>query len=399
MIDFLRKKVSGSKIRYNKQGYNLDLSYITPRIIAMSLPGEGVHKVYRNSINSVSRFLKETHNSKFKVFNLSGIRYDYEKFSNNVSEYSWNDHFPPSIELLFRACQDIHGWLCKDDDNVVVVNCLAGKGRTGTLICCYMIFCGRFESPEQALEYYKMKRFHKGGGVTQPSQVRYISYFASILSSQIKSPLIVQLDKINIKTASHYLGLTTKPIFNLKSNDKTIYTNKKSSRDRQITLHDLWLQETLYEIDTIQGELFLQGDIQGFFNHWGLLKIKKLCRFTFNTAFIENSMELHFSKSQLDPDIFKNSKKVHDTFEIILNFKQFCQCKVSMDFKDRCNKCKMLTNPNEQEKWMIIKEAIENRLKQDPKITLFKNPENDDIDQTLNMLFEEYDVISDENAD
>ncbi|OMJ66085.1 hypothetical protein SteCoe_37194 [Stentor coeruleus] len=399
MINFLREKVSGSKIRYNKQGFNLDLSYITPRIIAMSLPGEGIHKVYRNSINSVSKFLKENHDGKFKIFNLSGIRYDYEKFSNNVLEYSWDDHFPPSIDLLFRACQDIHYWLCKDVENVIAVNCLAGKGRTGTLICCYMIFCGRFESPEQVLEYYKMKRFHIGGGVTQPSQIRYIKYFASILFSQIRSPLIVQLDKINIKTASHALGLTTKPIFSLKSNNKIIYTNKKSSRDRQTTLHDLWFQETLYEIDTIQGELFLQGDIQGFLNHWGLLKLKKHCRFTFNTAFIDNSMELHFSKSQLDPDIFKNSKNFHESFEIILNFKQFCQCKSSMYPKDRCNKCKMLFNQSELEKWVIIKETIDDRIKQDPKIILFKYLENDDVDETLNKLYEEYEVISDENAE
>ena len=147
MMDFLRKKVSGKKIRYQESGYNLDLSYITPRIIAMSLPGEGVHKVYRNSIDSVSKFLNEKHEGKYRILNLSGLKYDYEKFNNSVFEFKWEDHYPPSIDLLFQACHNMHYWLCADIDNIVVINCKAGKGRTGTLICCYLIYCGRLKDP------------------------------------------------------------------------------------------------------------------------------------------------------------------------------------------------------------------------------------------------------------
>ena len=83
-MDLVRQIVSGHKKRYLEDGYNLDLTYVTPRIIAMSLPGEGVHKMYRNSITSVSKFLYEKHRGKFKILNLSGVRYDYEKFDNNV---------------------------------------------------------------------------------------------------------------------------------------------------------------------------------------------------------------------------------------------------------------------------------------------------------------------------
>ena len=46
---------------------------------------------------------------------------------------------------------------------------MAGKGRTGTLIACYLLYCGRFDDPLKALLYYKRKRFTRGGGVTQPS--------------------------------------------------------------------------------------------------------------------------------------------------------------------------------------------------------------------------------------
>jgi len=49
---------------------------------------------------------------------------------------------------------------------VVIIHCLAGKGRTGTVICCYLLYCGRFKRPDQALDFYMKKRFRKGGGVT-----------------------------------------------------------------------------------------------------------------------------------------------------------------------------------------------------------------------------------------
>ena len=122
-MNILRKLVSGKKNRYLEDGYNLDLTYITPRVIAMSLPGEGVHKMYRNSINSVSRFLNEKHRGNYRIFNLSGIKYDYDKFGGSVREFPWADHYPPPIELLFHACSDIHRWLTLDLKNVVAINC------------------------------------------------------------------------------------------------------------------------------------------------------------------------------------------------------------------------------------------------------------------------------------
>lgn len=83
-MDFLRTLVSGKKKRYIDRKYNLDLSYITPRIIAMSFPASGIESAYRNTINNVSNFLKERHKSNYLVFNLSGRKYDNSKFDNMV---------------------------------------------------------------------------------------------------------------------------------------------------------------------------------------------------------------------------------------------------------------------------------------------------------------------------
>lgn len=82
-------------------------------------------------------------------------------------------------------------------NNVIVVHCLAGKGRTGTVICCYLIYSGRFSTPEEALKYYSQKRFGTDDlGVTQPSQVRYILYFYQIFKEKFLSPTVKYIDSI-----------------------------------------------------------------------------------------------------------------------------------------------------------------------------------------------------------
>lgn len=70
----------------------------------------------------------------------------------------------------------------------MLFHCNAGKGRTGTAICCTFLYCGLFTKTEDALKYYAIKRFVDGiGGVTQPCQIRYVKYFQKLLENQIKS--------------------------------------------------------------------------------------------------------------------------------------------------------------------------------------------------------------------
>ncbi len=86
-MNYVRTLVSGKKLRFQDRKYNLDLSYITPRLIAMAYPGSGLEKIIRNSIDEVSLFLNERHGSNYLVINLSGKKYDKEKFNNKVKKF------------------------------------------------------------------------------------------------------------------------------------------------------------------------------------------------------------------------------------------------------------------------------------------------------------------------
>ncbi len=53
-MDWLRKIVSGKRNRFKDDHYNLDVTYITPRILAMSFPASGLETMYRNNMSDVS---------------------------------------------------------------------------------------------------------------------------------------------------------------------------------------------------------------------------------------------------------------------------------------------------------------------------------------------------------
>ena len=67
MAGLVRSMVSKKKKRFVEDGFDLDLTYITPRIIAMGFPSSGMEGIYRNPLPEVQRFFAKRHSGHYKV--------------------------------------------------------------------------------------------------------------------------------------------------------------------------------------------------------------------------------------------------------------------------------------------------------------------------------------------
>lgn len=130
--------------------------------MSSGLPASGVESLYRNDRADVKRFLTTRYGTKFRIFNFCPRfenGYDAEYFNNQVSRFPFPDHHPPPLSLIPLATRAIHDWMQADDENAVVIHCKAGKGRSGTMCCCYLLSLPAMPQPPSLTQ-----NFSKGKG-------------------------------------------------------------------------------------------------------------------------------------------------------------------------------------------------------------------------------------------
>jgi len=193
----VREAVSGDRRRHQGNGYDLDLTYIEDNIIAMSFPAAGIEAAWRNHIDHVVNFLKKAHGQNFMIWNLSERTYDFDKFDNQILHLPFPDHHPPPLTRLFQIVQTTDNWIRADKRNVCVIHCVGGKGRTGTVISACLFFSGKYSTINDAIEHFARQRSAAGRGVTQPSQRRYIQYFAKVLT-QMKPVRLTEIRLVHV---------------------------------------------------------------------------------------------------------------------------------------------------------------------------------------------------------
>ncbi|KAE8378382.1 protein-tyrosine phosphatase-like protein [Aspergillus bertholletiae] len=190
MASILRQIVAGPRLQHPEAG--LDLCYVTDNLIATSGPSPSYPKrAYRNPLNDLVKYLDSKHGEDWCIFEFraEGTGYPDKDVYGRIHHYPFPDHHPPPFALIPAIMGSMHNWLHGLDGKgsqgeapgirkrVAVVHCKAGKGRSGTVACSYLMAHGGWKLGD-ALQRFTERRMRSGfgPGVSIPSQLRWVRY-------------------------------------------------------------------------------------------------------------------------------------------------------------------------------------------------------------------------------
>ncbi|XP_043388336.1 phosphatidylinositol 3,4,5-trisphosphate 3-phosphatase TPTE2 isoform X1 [Chelonia mydas] len=325
-----RRMVSENKRRYTKDGFDLDLTYVTDRIIAMSFPSSGKQSFYRNPIKEVARFLDTKHKDHYTIYNLCSEKgYDPVYFHYRVERVFIDDHNVPSLEDMLKFTANVRAWMKQDEKNIIAIHCKGGKGRTGTMVCTWLIDSDQFESAKESLDYFGERRTDKSTsskfqGVETPSQSRYVGYYEILKNKyNLKLPPERRLKIKNIKIYSiNGVGKGNGSDLKIQiiMKRKVVFHCVCATQENCRLFFDA---ENDFAVIGLEDCPVISGDVKvRFESQTDLPKGYDNCPFFFwfNTSFIENN-RLYLPRNELDnPHKSKMWKIYREKFAVELNF-------------------------------------------------------------------------------
>lgn len=150
-------------------------------------------KAYRNPTDQLVRFLDSKHQVEWSIFEFraEGTGYPDSEVYNRIHHFPWPDHHPPPFAIIPALMASMRNWIqgepldeMADEKTgnarkrrIAVVHCKAGKGRSGTAACSYLISEEGWRK-EDALQRFTDRRMRVGfgNGVSIPSQLRWVGY-------------------------------------------------------------------------------------------------------------------------------------------------------------------------------------------------------------------------------
>ncbi|XP_022918062.1 cyclin-G-associated kinase [Onthophagus taurus] len=289
---------------------DLDISYITSRIVVMPHPSEGIESAYRaNHIDDVRMYLDSRHpNNKYSVYNVSGKSYVAKFGPARVVDcsFAYPDHFhAPLLNALYQMCEDIYQYLSGDSRNVCVIHCTDGKATSATLACSVMMYAGLYHIPEDGLQLFAVKRQPPN---IRASEYRYLYYLSSIIQNPPSYPHYKPLTLISIQMQPVPLFTKSRdgcrPYFEIYSENRLVLSTLQDYDGMK--LYSVMEGKVVLPVNiTVCGDVCIviyhaRNILGGVMTHGKATGIK-ICQIQFHTGFIsETETCLNFTKSELD---------------------------------------------------------------------------------------------------
>uniref|UniRef100_A0A8C9AI14 Tensin-2 n=1 Tax=Prolemur simus TaxID=1328070 RepID=A0A8C9AI14_PROSS len=209
--------------------WDLDLTYVTERILAAAFPARPDEQRHRGHLRELAHVLQSKHRDKYLLFNLSEKRHDLTRLNPKVQDFGWPELHAPPLDKLCSICKAMETWLSADPQHVVVLYCKGSKGKLGVIVSAYMHYSKISAGADQALATLTMRKFCEDKVATelQPSQRRYISYFSGLLSGSIRmnsSPLFLHYVLVPVLPAFEP-GTGFQPFLKIYQSMQLVYTS------------------------------------------------------------------------------------------------------------------------------------------------------------------------------
>jgi hypothetical protein len=109
-----------------------------------------------------------------------------------MRRFPFDDHTAPTLKTVLAFCHNATTFLKEDQENVIAVHCKGGKGRTGVMMACLLMWTGHRATALDAIELHAFRRSAKyemcsphNQTPTGPAQVRYAHYLEAILYNDL----------------------------------------------------------------------------------------------------------------------------------------------------------------------------------------------------------------------
>jgi cyclin G-associated kinase len=319
---------------------DLDLTYMTSRLIVMSCPTDGIESAaFGNNIDLLKEAIHSKHGKNYRIYNLANKTFRKDRFSQviDLGTHLSASRAPP-ISLMCKLCSNIVKFLNEKSENVCVITCNDGKTISAIAVCTLLMYCSAIPNVDVSLSFFENKRGLQINLTT--NQYKYLNdtlkLFTASLTSSPQSLALAPHECILLSIVMQGVPMFNRlkngctPFVEIYTKDKKIFSNLKD--------YDILKKYTNKDPGT-SSQIVMPVNCHKFYGEvtvmifhakslLGTEKVTttKICQFQFHTAFAAATSQvdpasglslLRFTKNDLDG--LDSNEKYPESFSLVLN--------------------------------------------------------------------------------